>query len=205
MIGALEFFEGLHPLAVYAVLGLGAAIENVIPPIPADTFVLVGGFIAGQGRTSVLGVFLVTWLANVTSALMVYGLGRRYGAAFFNGGPGRRILSAGQLETVDRFYRRWGVAALFFTRFLPGLRAVVPVFAGVSQEPMRRVLPPLVVASALWYGALVALGASARGNLAQIEVWMTGANRAFLMAAVVVVALLLTWWKRSRAREQSGE
>jgi membrane protein DedA with SNARE-associated domain len=47
------------------------------------------------------------------------------------------------------------------SRFLPAFRALVPVFAGVTRVPLRRVLLPLALASALWYGALVYLGAMA--------------------------------------------
>jgi membrane protein DedA with SNARE-associated domain len=200
MGAALEFFHGLHPWAVYVVLGLGAAIENVLPPIPADTFVVLGGFLATQGRAAVVGVFLATWLANAGGALLVYEVGRRRGEAFFRSGSGRHLLSAGQLETVDRFYQRWGVAALVFTRFLPGLRAVVPVFAGVSKEPLRRVAPPILVASAIWYGALVWAGASAQGNIDEIEAWLSQANRGFLTVALVVIGALVVWWHRSRRR-----
>jgi len=194
----LELLEGLPPAAVYAFLGLGAAIENIVPPIPADTFVLVGGFIAARGAADALGVFVATWLSNVAGALLVYAAGRRYGAEFFRSGPGRRFFSADQLETVDRFYRRWGVTALFVTRFLPGLRAVVPVFAGVSQEPLRRVLPPILVASAIWYGGLVWAGASAGGNLSEIEAWMARANRGFGGVALVAIGALVLWWRMSR-------
>lgn len=198
MDSALEFLTGLPPWAVYLVLGLGAAIENIVPPVPADTFVLVGGFVAGIGRADAVMVFLATWLANVASAVLVYGVGFRYGAKFFTEGPGRRIMSPGQLETVDGFYQRWGILALFSTRFLPGLRAVVPVFAGVSREPLRRVLPPLATASAIWYGALVWAGASASGNIEQIEAWLTRANRGFLGVALIVMVLIGWWWRRSR-------
>lgn len=197
----LEFFEGLHPWAIYVALGVGAALENVMPPIPADTFVLFGGFLAAQGRADIVATFLSTWLANVAGALFVYELGRRRGEQFFNSKTGARVMTPGQLETVDRFYQRWGVAALFITRFLPGLRAVVPVFAGVAKEPPIRVVPPIFVASAVWYGALVWGGASARGNLAEIEAWIKQVNQMFFYVAVAVLVVLVLWWRRSRARE----
>ena len=45
----LDWLAGAHPVVVYAVLGAAAALENIIPPIPADVVVLFGGLLAGRG------------------------------------------------------------------------------------------------------------------------------------------------------------
>jgi len=96
------------------------------------------------------------------------------------------------------FYRRWGFPAIFVSRFLPGLRAVVPAFAGVSHQPFLPVAAPVAVASAIWYGALVWLGSAAGRNLDRIVSWVAGANRVLLAVALLVFAGLALWWYRSR-------
>jgi len=203
MTSVLAFLDGLPPVLVYVVLGLGAAIENVLPPIPADTFVLAGGFISARGVASPVGVFLVTWLANAASALGVYWIGLRRGHAFFEAGPGSRLLSAHQLRSVSAFYERWGVLALLFTRFLPGLRVVAPVFAGVSGQPVWRVAPPVVLASAVWYGGLVWVGATARQQMAEADQWVNQVNKGFLAVALLAALVLFVWWRRTRAPNPS--
>jgi membrane protein DedA with SNARE-associated domain len=197
----LGLLRELPPVAVYALLGAGSALENLIPPIPADTFVLLGGFLAGRGALDVWTVFLVTWGANVGSALAVYGIGHRHGRTFFEEGMGRKVLTPRQLDRMGRFYLRWGAPAIFLARFLPGLRAVVPAFAGVSHQPFLPVAIPVVVASALWYGALIGLGAAAGRNLEGALDWVTHANRILLALAVLVIAAVLVWWLRSRRSE----
>ena len=64
---ALAFLDAQSPILIYLVLGVGSALENIFPPLPADTFVLLGGFLAGKGRATPWTVFVVTWLANVAS------------------------------------------------------------------------------------------------------------------------------------------
>ncbi len=194
----LGFLSSLTPVLIYVILGAGAALENIVPPIPADTFVLLGGFLAARGRATPGTVFLVTWGANVASALAVYALGRRYGGAFFSMPLGHWLLKPHQLERVERFYRRWGVPAIFLTRFLPGLRAVVPVFAGVTRQRLLPVAVPLAAASAIWYGALVWLGATAGSNLGRIRDWLVETNRLLLVAALLIMVLLGALWYRSR-------
>lgn len=193
-----SFLVGLSPFLIYVFLGAGAALENVVPPVPADTFVVLGGFLAAQGRADPVGVFLVTWGANVTSAIAVYRAGYRYGRGFFEGGWGRHLLRPHQLERLDGFYERWGLWAIFFTRFIPGFRAVVPVFAGVTRQRFLPVAVPILVASAIWYGLLTWLGAVTGRNLSTILSWLEDVNRTLLIVAIVLATGTAWWWYRSR-------
>ncbi len=190
----------LPPIFIYVFIGVGAAVENIIPPIPADTFVLLGAFLAAAGRASVWLVFLCTWVPNVASALMVYALAHRYGQGFFQRPAGHWLLHPKQLEQINRFYQRWGTAAIFLSRFLPAFRAMVPVFAGVTHVSIWKVAPPLALASALWYGALVYLGSLAGRNFDAILELFGRASSVLLVTAAALVAAFLIWWWRSRER-----
>jgi membrane protein DedA with SNARE-associated domain len=196
--GLLAWVEGIPDVLVYIALGAGAAIENVVPAVPADTFVVLGGFLTAVGDLQARWVFLATWLCNVASALAMYRIGHTHGRAFFTEGWGRRLLNAHQMETLAVFYGRWGTAAIFFTRFLPGLRAVVPVFAGVTHQPARSVIVPLAAASAIWYGALVWAGATAGHNLDLVLAAFGRVNLWLLIGGVGVGAAVARWWWRTR-------
>jgi len=201
----LSFLGAQGPLLLYLLLGAGSAVENLFPPIPADTFVLLGAFLAASGRADAWTVFFVTWLANTTAALLVYWTGYRVGRPFFQVGLGRYLLNPAQLHRLDTFYQRWGLPAIFFARFLPGLRAMVPVFAGVTHQPFRVVAFPVFVASGLWYGGLVWLGATAGKNLPAIGQWLAGANRLLLALALVFLVAVVIWWVRTRRGVDSME
>ncbi|MDE2762996.1 MAG: DedA family protein [Gemmatimonadota bacterium] len=200
MEGVLTFLSGLPPPLIHVVLGLGAAIENILPVVPADTFVVVGGFVAGLGAVRAVPVFLFVWGFNVAGAMAVYAVGRRYGPRFFSEGPGRHLLAPEQMDRLETFYARWGVVAIFVGRFLPGFRALVPVFAGVTGLGTVRVLPPLAVASAVWYGTLVRVGYLAGDNLEAVVEAIERANRGLLVASAVLAALILGFWWRARRR-----
>jgi membrane protein DedA with SNARE-associated domain len=195
---ALLFLAGLPTSILYAVLGIGAALENVFPPVPADAFVVAGGLLAAHGIVRPGSVFFLTWIPNVCAAVGVYYLSRRYGGQFFKMPLARWLLREHQLEQVARFYDRWGVPAIFLGRLLPGWRAMIPVFAGVSRMAASRVIPPLVLASALWYAVLIGLGMLAGRNLQAITEVLAGMGRALLGVALALLALLAAWWWRSR-------
>lgn len=202
---ALELLTDLPPLAVYVVLGLGATVENIVPAIPADTFILVGGFIAGLGTLSGTAAFAVVWSFNVAGAFAVYALGKRYGRDFLRSGRGRRLIPDQQWDRLEAFYDRWGVAAIFAGRFLPGFRALVPVFAGAAGVGPVKVLPPLLVASAIWYGVLVRLGYAAGDNLDAVVAAMAQTQRVLLVVSIVLAALVAWLWWRGRRRTEARD
>lgn len=198
MNGILRTLADLPPLLTYLVLGIGAAVENLVPPVPADTVVLFGAFLAAQGRARPWAVWLVTWLPNVVSALAVYWLSRAFGRQFFESRIGRFVLHPRQLDRVHTFYDRWGTLAIFASRFLPGFRAVVPVFAGVAHVGAWRVAATMLIASGLWYGLLVYLGTVAGQNWAVLEAMFGRYSRILLWIALPLVALVAWWWWRTR-------
>jgi len=198
----LRTIADLPPVLIYLLIGGGAALENVVPPVPADTFVLLGAFVAATGRASAWMVFAVTLFGNVATAMMVYALARKYGQGFFSRGVGHFLLRPHQLDRIGGFYDRWGTPAIFMSRFLPGFRAMVPVFAGVTHVSAWKVAPPLITASALWYGALVWVGATAGRNFGAILEFLDGISTVLLIVAGVLIAGFAWWWWRSRHEHQ---
>jgi membrane protein DedA with SNARE-associated domain len=190
--------DRLPNLALYIALSLGAAVENLLPAVPADTFVAIGGVLAGAGDLTATWIFLGTWLCNVAGALFVYRMSHLHGPAFFERGLGRHVLKPHQMRRMSGFYDRWGTIAIFLSRFLPGVRAIVPVFAGATHQPWSRVVLPLTVASAIWYGSLVRLGVVAGRNLVRLEELLAGIHRGLALVAVLVSLLIGLWWYRTR-------
>lgn len=198
ILEALDALSTIPPFLLYLILGLGAAVENIVPPIPADTFVLAGAFLAARGAADPWLVFLATWVFNVASAVGVYAVARRYGARFFNMPLARWLLREHQLDQIGGFYTKYGIPAIFASRFLPAWRAMVPVFAGVSGMSAWKVVPPTAIASGLWYGLLVYLGAVMGRNLSAIVEIFSNLNHVLVGVALALIALVGVWWWRSR-------
>jgi membrane protein DedA with SNARE-associated domain len=183
---------------VYAVVGGSAALENLVPPVPADLTILAGGVVAGLGAVRLGPLFLLVWSANVFGALVVYGIGRRYGPAFFGGRWGRLLLRPGQLGRLQEVYHRRGFVVLFVSRFLPVFRSVVPVFAGVARIGPLRTAVPIALASGLWYGGILYAGAVAGENWRDLLALIERAGRWFWIGAALVALIAAAWWWRSR-------
>ena len=187
---------------MYAVLGLLAAIENVIPPVPSDAAVALGAFLSIRGLTTPFGVFMVTWAANLAGAAAVYLVARRYGRRLFATKTGRRLLAPRSLAIIEREYLRFGVVGIFISRFLPGIRAVVPPFAGLVGLSAIRTLVPMGVASAIWYGGITILGTLIGSEWERINRIILGVNRTLAIVAVLLIVTGVIWYLRARRRRQ---
>lgn len=200
----LQWLAGLPAALIYVVIGAFAALENVVPPVPADVVALFGGFLAGKGEAHPWVAFLVVWASNVAGAMAVYAVGRRHGTRFFEGRLGRALLKPQQLEQLSRFYARWGVGVVLVSRFLPMFRAVVPVFAGTSGLGAVRTFVPIALASGAWYGLIVYLGATAGENWETVRAQIDASSRWLAVGAGLLALGVGAWWWRSRRRGGAG-
>jgi membrane protein DedA with SNARE-associated domain/uncharacterized tellurite resistance protein B-like protein len=190
---------------VYAVLAVLAAVENVVPPVPSDAAVALGAFLSHRGVTTPSMVFLVTWVANLLGAGGVYLAARRYGRRLFASPTGHRLLAPRSLAVIERAYLRFGTVGIFISRFLPGIRAVVPPFAGLVGLSAVRTFVPMGIASALWYGGITIVGAVLGSEWSRIAALLAGVNRTLAVAALVLAAAGAIWYAlraRRRRRER---
>ena len=195
----LDALASLPLVPTYLVLMLLSALENVFPPVPADTAVALGAFLARRGEISVVPMAVLCWLSNVASAAGTYAFARSHGQAFFRDGWGRRILTQRTLAVLEEAYRRWGVLGIFASRFLPGLRAAVTPFAGIAGLGVARALVPAVAASAIWYAFLAAAGYSLAQNWTAVKQLVADTNRLLAIVAIALTLLVGLWiWRRAR-------
>ena len=190
---------------MYGVLALLAAVENVVPPVPSDAAVGLGAFLSHRGVTTPFLVFLVTWVANLAGAALVYLAARRYGHRLFASRVGRRLLAPRSLAVIEREYLRFGIAGIFISRFLPGIRAVVPPFAGLVRLGAVRTFVPMAVASAIWYGGITLLGSLIGASWERIVEILEDVNLTMGVITVLLLAVGAVWYwarRRRRARER---
>ena len=186
------WLTALPPAALYAALAVIAAVENVFPPFPADTIVAFGAFLAARGEASLLGAFLGTWLGNVGGALLMYWAGREVGAdrvqqRFPSLGHG----NGGATDRIVRLYGRYGIPALFVSRFLPGVRALVPPMAGALRVPFLTASLAIALASGVWYGGIAVLAYNVGARWEELAARISSMSRTAGIAAVAVVAIIV--------------
>ncbi|MGH7663173.1 MAG: DedA family protein [Gemmatimonadaceae bacterium] len=190
----LQWLQSLPAAILYVALGTAAAIENIFPPFPADTVVAFGSFLAARGKGNAVLSFTATWIGNMAGAAAMYYAGRRFGADWI-----RERFAGG--ENADRrlrvMYGKYGLGAIFLSRFLPGVRALVPPLAGSLGIPAGRALAMMALASGIWYAVITWLafriGSSWDALLSTIQsasMWVGIAAAALVVTGIGVFLLV---------------
>jgi membrane-associated protein len=151
---ALEAFSGLwwFPFVIFAV----AVVDSVVPVVPSETTVIIGGVAAGLGNQP-LGVVIAAGMAGAfLGDNLAYQLGFSAGPLLrrtvFRGERGRR-----RLDWATRQLRTRGGTLLFTARFVPGGRTATTLSSGATHQPRGRFALFVGAAAAVWatYGALL--------------------------------------------------
>ena len=202
MESLLQWLLTLPSATLYSVLALAAAVENVFPPFPSDVVVAFGSFVAAQGKKSVVGVVLAVWIGNVSTAMLVYALGRRYGA-----GRLERRLAGRHAEAADAklraLFEKHGLVAVFLSRFVPAVRSIVPAFAGAIRLSAWLTGLMIGVASAIWYGLITVIAYQVGSDWERLRETVLRYSTIIGISAAVLLGLGIGTWllvRRTRAK-----
>ena len=185
-------------------LALLAAVENLVPPVPADLAAALGAFLSTRGVVRPELVLAITVLSNVSGAALVYALARGPGRRWLQTRAGRKLLSPRAFVVMEREYLRLGVGGIFVARLLPGIRAAVPPFAGLAGIRSVRALLPVFLAAVLWYGGITLLGITLGTNWPAISRALSEVNRTLgILAVVVGLGWIVVARRRRRQRRDA--
>ena len=124
-------------LWVYVVLFAVCFIENIFPPFPGDMFILAAGGLVAVNRLMPVPTLSVIIVGGMTSVMLLYVLGRRYGRDYIVR-KNFRYFNATDIARMEKRLAHWGWLILLLSRFIPGVRSVIALAAGVARYPQAR-------------------------------------------------------------------
>jgi len=193
-----------NPLGL-ALLGLSALIEYVFPPFPGDTVTLFGAVLVTRYHWSLPLVFLVVMAGSGIGAMIDFYVGVWMGRRYHKGGLVRSESARQQVERVLDAFRRHGEIYVVINRFLPAVRAVFFLAAGLAGLRPLRVLFFALLSAAAWNALIVGAGYGVGANWRRIrKIFDTYSTVAWSVIGAAVLALLVRWLVRRRRTTESG-
>ena len=186
----LDTLQEVARLYGYWAVFLGIAVENMGIPLPGETIVIVGGFLAGSGE-------LNYWLVLV-SAIAGAVLGDNFGYWVGRVGGWQLLVKVGsffriqeqQLELAKDRYSQNAAQAVFLGRFVTILRIFAGPLAGITKMPYRQFLLCNFGGAAVWASTIVSL-AYFLGKVVTLEQIVSWVAQLGIAALLVVMAILL--------------
>ena len=191
---AIRMLFGLPAELGYAALFGVLLAEYTGLPVPGETVLLGAVVLAGTGHLALPVVLLLAIAGAILGSCLGYVIGRRGGRRLLlRPGPfvGKRHR---MLHGAERFFSRYGEAAVFLSRWVPCARYLTPLTAGAAEMSWHRFLLFNVIGGITWVASLSA-----------VATYFGAAGAATVSAAGLVVAIvsaLIAWVRAAIARRQ---
>ena len=178
----------------YFVICFAMFLENIIPPIPSEIIMPLGGYFVYQGNLNFYILVIFGFIGTVLGALPWYYLGRFLNekklASFFDS-KGKFIgISSRDLNKSKLWFDKYGVSLVFWGRLIPGIRTLISVPAGIELMPLKKFLVWTSLGSLIWVVLLTFLGYVLGENYKIIESYIDN-FKVFIKPVFIIISALL--------------
>lgn len=139
------------------------AIENIFPPIPSEVVLLFSGFMTTYTELNVVIMIIAATLGSLIGAIVLYYVGKILNKErlkkIVSGKIGKILrLKNEDIEKADKWFDTKGNKTVFFCRFIPIVRSLISIPAGMSEMPMLKFLIYTIAGSTIWNTVLIIIG-----------------------------------------------
>ena len=176
----------------YLAIGLAMFLENIIPPIPSEIIMPLGGFFVYQQKLNFYILVLWGLIGTVAGSLPWYYLGRLVNEKRLSKFLDKRGKFVG-IKSIDlakskRWFDKYGVALVFWGRLVPGVRTLISVPAGTELMPLNKFLIWTTFGSLIWVLLLTYFGYVFGENYQIIETYLDQIK--YILKPIIILILI---------------
>src|SRR3989344_4210580 len=134
------------------------ALESMIAPVPSEVVMPFAGFLIAEGKFTFLMVAIFSTLGSIIGSLISYWLGLFGGRKFVNNFGKYLLLDESHLDWTERWFERKGEKTIFISRFIPIVRHLISIPAGIGKMNLKKFILYTVAGALIWNMFLVYLG-----------------------------------------------
>ncbi len=194
----------------YIGIGLLILVENLFPPIPSEVILTFGGFMTIDSNMTILGVIIASTIGSLLGAIALYYIGKILNKdrliKIVTSKYGKLLrIKPKDIESADKWFDEKGNKTVFFCRFIPVVRSLISIPAGMSEMPIIKFILYTVVGSAIWNTALVCVGAFAGDKRDYILGLIDNASNIILILIIVVFIIFAYKFYKTRINKKTAK
>ena len=183
------------------------AIENIFPPIPSEVILAFGGFMTTKTTLNAIGVIIAATIGSTVGAIVLYLIGRILNKErlekIVSGKIGKVLrLKAGDIEKADKWFDTKGQKTVFICRFIPIVRSLISIPAGMSEMKFLKFLLYTVLGSTIWNTVLVVLGKQLGDSWEKVVEIFNNFSHIILVVLILLVILGIYWFYRNKKKNK---
>lgn len=173
------------------------ALESMIAPVPSEAVMPFVGFQVADGKWNLFWSIFSTSLGSIVGSFLSYLMGYYGGRPFILKVGKYLLLNVHDLEITEKFFhRRAGVWTLFISRFIPVVRHLISIPAGIGKMPMISFMTATLIGATIWNSFLLWCGMRLRANW---EIVQKYSHHIDIVVVLTVIAVLV-WFIHSRLK-----
>lgn len=179
------------------------ALENIFPPIPSEVILTFGGFMTTTSNLSIFGVIMSATAGSVIGAVVLYIIGLQLDVERLEKIVNRwghiLRLTTNDIHKADAWFDKYGPWTVFFCRFIPLIRSLISIPAGMSNMKFVLFLVLTTFGTLIWNIVLVFLGASVGASWEVIVEYMdVYSNAVYVILALFLIILIFIFVKKRK-------
>ena len=198
MSGLSEMFLSFIDSWGYFAVALLMGMENACIPIPSELILGFAGYLIYAGRMTFWGAMFYGMLGGVLGSIFAYEVGRQGGRKFVDRYGHYFFVKKSHVDMAQRWFDRYGLKAVFFSRMLPVIRTFISLPAGFASVDRTRFLILTILGSLPWTALILGAG------MALGESWeyllKVGHELSILFVLVCLVAAGVWWYRKKGGR-----
>ncbi len=183
------------------------AIENIFPPIPSEVILLFGGFMSTYTNMHIVGIIIASTLGSLVGAYALYFIGKIFNKErlkkIVRGKIGKVLrLKEKDIDMADEWFDKKGNKTVFFCRFIPIVRSLISIPAGMSEMPLGKFTLYTVVGSIIWNTVLSIAGQTVGANWESIlAIFEQYSHIAAIVLVILGVGAIVWFYSKKRTKK----
>lgn len=182
-------------------------IENVFPPIPSEVILLFSGFFSSYTSLSVFYMILASTLGSFLGAIILYYIGKIFNKErlkkIVNGRLGKILfLKENDIDKADEWFDNKGNKSVFFCRFVPIVRSLISIPAGMSEMPMGKFIIYTICGSMIWNTVLICLGYRLGSNWEYVLTILDKYQMVVIVILVIIFGYVIIKFYRKKRKSK---
>lgn len=134
----------------YVAVFILMALESMIAPVPSEAVMPFAGYLVATGRFELWLLGLASSLGSIAGSLASYYMGLKGGRRLVHAWGRYLLLDHGHLEWTERWFHRHGQKTIFFSRFIPVVRHLISIPAGMARMRLAGFVLYTLAGASLW-------------------------------------------------------
>lgn len=177
------------------------ALENIFPPIPSEVILTFGGFMTTTTELNIVGVIIASTIGSVSGAIILYLIGSLVSEKtlekWLTGRIGKILhMKLTDIKKAEKWFDEKGIFTVFFCRFIPVVRSLISIPAGIARMKWGPFLLFTTLGSLIWNTVLITLGSIAGEHWETIVSYVSSYSKVGIAILVVGIVITYVWYRK---------